>query len=470
MTQASSATVHSAASLDKNSVENRLSHVAVFGAVGKMGNGIAWVLLQAMAQLDASSNGVPGSGQYELVLIDRDWAGLKKLQSYLASQLQKEGEKRISTLRHWARKRADLIENRDIIEAYVEGALSCLRCDTHLDAAEKALLVFEAVFENLEVKQKLYSELKSLCSPETYYLTNTSSLPISVLSRAVGLQGKMIGYHFYNPPAVQKLVEVITTPDTDPGLAELAQKLGKVFGKILVPSHDVAGFIGNGHFIREGLFALQQFQELRSTWETHEALWLVNKTTQDFMIRPMGIFQLLDYVGLDVFSMILEVMGRYLVGETFASPALTEILEKGVRGGQAGSGEQKNGFFQYEKNKIVGVFDFKTSQYIAMGDESGFAKVEKWLGSLPSHHAPWNKLSKDAKAKEKLATYFSSLATHSSEGAKLARKFLIQSRRIAENLVTSGVAPKRENVSDVLTNGFFHLYSPFDVTFQETLA
>src|SRR3954469_14210669 len=114
----------------KSSLEDRLASVAVIGAAGKMGCGIAWVVLQAMAAMDAKRNGVPGSGEFDLVLIDRGREGFARLRDYLQGQLLKYAEKRIGNLRVWAADRRDLIENGEIIDAYVRGAMSLVRCAT----------------------------------------------------------------------------------------------------------------------------------------------------------------------------------------------------------------------------------------------------------------------------------------------------------------------------------------------------
>lgn len=445
-------------------MEERLRTVAVIGAAGKMGSGIAWVLFQAMAALDAAKHGSPGSGEFELTLIDANRDGFRRLREYLKGQLLKTAEKRISDLRAYAKDRKDLVENGEIIAAYVEGALSMLRFDTEVASVKRSRLVFEAVFEHLEVKRDLYRRLKEICAPDAYFFTNTSSIPIGMLDRGAGLGGKIIGYHFYNPPAVQKLVEIITAPETDPDLVELAAALGPVFGKTLVPSNDVAGFIGNGHFIREGLYALDRAQELMDRWAEPEALVLVNKVTQDFLIRPMGIFQLLDYVGWDVFRMILKVMGENLPGETFRHDLADRLFDAGIRGGQSGSGEQKDGLFKYEKNRMTAVFDPGTGQYVPLAD-ARFARVDEWLGPLPSGHAPWSALAKDRDKNRKLGEYFASLSQAQDPGAKLAREFLDHSRRVAANLVGSGVAGSPEDVNKVLVNGFYHLYGPTDWTF-----
>jgi 3-hydroxyacyl-CoA dehydrogenase len=414
-----------------------------------------------MAKADARRHGAPGSGDFELTLVDPAREGFRRLRDYLRGQLVKAGEKRISELREWARDREDLVENGEIIDAWVDGALSMLRFDTDPAAAHGARLVFEAVFERRDVKRDLYRRLARVCAPDTWYFTNTSSIPIAALARDAGLEGRLIGYHFYNPPAVQKLVEVITAPGTDPSLAAFATGLGPVLEKTLVPSRDVAGFIGNGHFIREGLFALEQAQALMAVFPAPEAFYLVNKVTQEFLARPMGIFQLLDYVGWDVFRMILEVMGEHLPGEIFRHDLGDRIFAAGILGGQAGSGEQKDGLFKYEKNRMTAVFDPSSGSHLPLSDPR-FGKAAAWLGPLPAGHAPWNVLSRDPAKADRLRIYFDALAHADTRGARLARLFLDHSREAAGKLVGTGVAASGEDVKQVLMLGFFHLYGPMD--------
>ena len=424
-----------------------------------MGNGIALVVLQAVAALDARRNGLPGSGEFSLVLIDQSRESLERLRGYLKAQLLKFAEKRIANLREWARDRKDLVENGEIIEAYVSGSLSLVRFDNALEGAREARVVFEAVFEDLQVKTDIYWKLKGICPKDAVFLSNTSSIPISTLDRSADLTGRIIGYHFYNPPAVQKLVEVITSPDTRPDVVQLAHDLGKVFEKTLVPAHDIAGFIGNGHFIREGLFALEKYQELRISFDGAQALFLINAVTQDFLVRPMGMFQLLDYVGLDVFQMILKIMGRYIPAEVFASEVIDGMLAEGIRGGQAGSGEQKDGFFQYERNRRKAVYDPDAKAYVPLDDER-FKQTLEWLGPHPKGHASWSVLIKDLARQEKLAAYFAEMRKLDTPGARLSLAFLANSRRIAEGLVLTGVADSQEQITAVLMHGFYHLYGP----------
>jgi 3-hydroxyacyl-CoA dehydrogenase len=446
----------------QDSWQNRLQSVAVFGAGGKMGSGIAWVVLQTVAKLDASQHGVPGSGIYALVLIDANRLSFQHLQPYLRSQLLKYAEKSIEDLRTWARDRVDLVENSEIIQAFVEGAMSLVRFETEVTEARDARLVFEAVFEDLQLKTQLYTHLKSIGQKDAWYLTNTSSIPISILDKSAGLSGRILGFHFYNPPAVQKLVEMIVGTETPKQLVQLGYDLGKAFGKIVVPARDKAGFIGNGHFIREGLFAMRKFQELRGIHGDAEAFLAINRVTQDFLIRPMGIFQLMDYVGLDVFRMIMKVMGEYLGTEEFSNAEIDLLLASGIKGGQVGSGEQKNGIFQYDRNKLIGVWDANSKGYLALSDGHSFTLVNTWLGSLPEKHITWASLSRDRDQRRKVTEYLSNLAGIKTHGASLARDFLNQSRLIAKDLEQSGVAATQSEVSSVLMNGFYHLYGPAD--------
>jgi 3-hydroxyacyl-CoA dehydrogenase len=454
-------------------VEERLRAVAVLGAGGKMGSGIAWVALKAMAELDARENGAPGSGKFDLALIDANPASFRILKAYLRSQLLKTAEKSIGDLRAWAKDRADLIENAEIIGAYVDGALSMVRCEGDVSAAKPAKLVFEAVFEDLALKKELYARLKGLCAGDAYFLTNTSSIPISILDRAAGLDGRILGFHFYNPPAVQKLVEMVSGSGTRPELVAMGRELGRAFGKVTVPSNDVAGFIGNGHFIRELLFA---FGKLRRMGESPESILTLNKATQDFLIRPMGVFQLLDYVGLDVFQMILKVMREHLDGAAadgtvFADETLDALLAAGVRGGQSGSGEQKDGLFKYERNKMTAVLDPAAAmsgmgdRYVSLADTERFRKSVDGLGALPDGHVPWGAMSKDPGKKEKLSAYLARLAKTETMGARLGREFLDHSREVGKTLVRTGVAATDEDVTKVLMNGFYHLYGPADWSF-----
>ena len=96
--------------------------------------------------------------------------------------------------------------------------------------------------------------------------------------------------------------------------------------------------------MRDALHGIQTAQELAQNMPLPEAIYLVNKVSQDYLVRPMGIFQLIDYVGVDVVRFIMSVMNPYLEDENLHSDLLDNLFDLGVKGGQYSSGSQKDGF------------------------------------------------------------------------------------------------------------------------------
>jgi 3-hydroxyacyl-CoA dehydrogenase len=250
-------------------------------------------------------------------------------------------------------------------------------------------------------------------------------------------------------------LEIIIPRGIQEHTLEMALKIAKRLDKIIVYSEDIAGFIGNGHFISEISEACSRVEKLRAKMTLAEAICTVNTVTQDFLIRPMGLFQLADYVGLDVVSHIANVMSRYLPSKVFNTSLIDDMLQNGIKGGQNADGTQKEGFFCYEKGHPIKVYDLEKRQYVP------YITLEE--GRLfPKDHESWKAMSKDKFRKEKLSQYFTHLLEDSSMHAKLAVDFLEYSRAIAHGLVHDGVARSIKDVDIVLKNGFFHLYSVDD--------
>jgi 3-hydroxyacyl-CoA dehydrogenase len=441
-------------------MQERLENVAVVGAAGKMGSGISLLLAGEMARMKLTPD---GSGRtFRLSVIDRDHKVLDGLLEYLRLQLVKVGEKRAGELRELYADRADLVENRDMIEAYVGHALAVLRPATDLNGAAGATLIFEAVSEDEDLKVNLLSQVREVAHPEAWYLTNTSSIPIENLSHRVRLQGRMVGYHFYNPPAVQKLVEYITCADTLTELIEGGYDLAERLGKKVIPANDIAGFIGNGHFIRDGLHAIATADRLRGGGNWAPALYKVNRVSQDWLLRPMGIWQLIDYVGVDVFKSILDVMNRYLPGQGLQSEFIDALIERHVLGGQNPDGSQKDGILRYAKGRPVAVYDLTHQDYAPFDSEGWTGKADQELGPLPEGFRPWKQLLAAKDRAEALAAHFQTLASTDSDGARLALEYLKASKEIGQKLVDDGVAADAGDVNGVLTNGFFHLHGPIN--------
>ncbi len=439
-------------------LDEALTHVAVLGSAGKMGSGIAFLLLQEMSRLELEKNDKTGTGTYSLNLIDVNATAFPQLRSYLRDQLFKYAEKNINSLRKSYAKNKDLTSNEEIIEAYVLGALDMVYFDTSLDAAKNAHLIFEAIVEDEEIKAKVFREIVKLGNTKGYFLSNTSSIPIHVLDEKAHLNGRIIGFHFYNPPAVQKLLEIIAPAKIQPELSKIASELAKRLKKTIIYSSDVAGFIGNGHLIREVAFACKKVEELSKDYSLFEAIYMVNRVTQEWLIRPMGIFQLMDYVGLDVCRHISQIMDKYLHDPSLKPNLIEEMVSKGILGGQNSNGTQKNGFFAYESHHLKSIYSIEKEKYISFADSDWIIKANRALGPFPKGHYSWKALQKEPHKEELLKIYFVNLQAQNTLGDQIAQAFLQNSCAIANELVQNHVAASLNDVSIVLKDGFYHLY------------
>lgn len=427
--------------------EDILRDAAVLGAAGKMGSGIALILLQEMAQKDLGCAKGVFSGGYSLTLIDSNEATLKGLKLTLKGHMRRFAEQNINALRDHFKNNESLISNEQVVEAFITGAIDLIRLESDILAAKNRTVVFEAIVESSDVKAQVFSAIDQASVKKPYYFSNTSSIPIGLLNQKSGIFGRIIGFHFYNPPQVQRLMEIIPAENTFTEVLEAAKEIAARLGKIVVISKDVAGFIGNGHFVREIDFAGKLVKELEKSYSQVEALWIVNSVTQDFLIRPMGIFQLLDYVGLDVADKIFGIMESNLrLG--LDRELIDTLLNQGIAGGQNLDGTQKNGIFEYEEGKIKNIWN-------------GRAYVPPPLGlleELPEGHLPWKALHKSQEKNTLLDAYFKKLFSKETLGASLAKEFLVHSRDIARMLAKERVANSVEDVNTVLLNGFYHLY------------
>lgn len=427
-------------------LDDALKRVAVIGAAGKMGSGISLLLLQEMACLSTEKNEV-----YILTLIDPNEQGLPGLRTYLRSQMLRYAEKNINRLRAYYEDNPKLISNEEMIHAFVQNSIDLIRLETDLLQARGSHLLFEAAVESLELKVKIFSQLRDVVDDKALFFTNTSSIPISVISDQSDLVHRLMGYHFYNPPAVQRLLEIIPAEDASSEFISLSEELAKRLGKIVIFSKDVAGFIGNGHFLREINVSLEEVIALQKERSQVEAICLVNQMTQELLIRPMGIFQLFDYVGIDVLQRVMHIMSHYL-DLSFHIDLIDQMIDAGCTGGQHPDGTQKDGFFQYSGHAIQKVYSIEEKGYVDLPGNL--------LGELPQGHMPWKALSKKKDKDEILKSYFQALFQDTTPIARLAQKHLVKSREIARQLVIDGVAKNIEDVNTVIMNGFYHLYGP----------
>lgn len=435
-----------------NELDRRLAKVAVIGAGGKMGSGISLLLLQEMSWIELSKTGQLGSGVFQIELIDQSEKALSGLYQYLKTQLRRHAEKIIQKLREFWKHDSTLVSNGEIIDAYIDRTLAMARLGKEFSSARDSLIIFEAISEDFQAKIALFNLIESFNPSFPWYFTNTSSIPIHALAEGGNIEGRLIGFHFYNPPAVQKLVELIVPKEDPQNLKLFGATLGRRLNKIVVDSHDIAGFIGNGQFIREILYALSEVGKMGGSLK--ESIHFYDSVTRDLLIRPMGIFQLIDYVGLDVVSQIMSVMAQYLPDPSFMAPLLDQFLSNGIKGGQFPDGRQRDGIFSYREGKPAAIYSFETNDYQPLQD------LSSQLGPYPSKWKKWKDFQKERELEKGIQSYFKELFALNTPGASAAYAFLIHSRGISNRLVEDGVAEKLGDVTTVVKHGFFHLYGP----------
>jgi 3-hydroxybutyryl-CoA dehydrogenase len=206
------------------------------------------------------------------------------------------------------------------------------------EAVSGAQFVVEAVFENLELKQSLFKEMDSFCSEETILATNTSVISITEIAEKAKNRRRIVGTHFWNPPYLIPLVEVIRGRDTSDKTMDVTFDLLKQVGKHPVRvNKDVPGFVGN---------RLQH-----ALWR--EAISIVERgiadaATVDECIRfgfglrlpILGPLENADMVGLDLTLAIHDYILRHLESSPNASPMLREKVQKGELGQKTGKGLQ----------------------------------------------------------------------------------------------------------------------------------
>ena len=432
-----------------------LRHPAVIGAAGKMGRGIALLLLLDMLRPDTEG----ARDNRRLTLIDPNADAHSGLADYLRKQLTRVTEQRVDPSSGCGKDRGDRAAGTEEIAATVDATMASVAIGTELGDATDATMVFEAISEDIDLKCDLLRQLRSLCRATTVFLTNTSSVPIALLNESASLDDRIIGFHFYNPPPVQKLLELIPLPP--PGgdrVAALGRELVKRLGKTVVTSNDVAGFIGNGHFMREIRAAMEGVNSLADEFRDFEAVYVLDRVTRNFLLRPMGIMQLMDYVGVDVCRAILKIMDTCIDDESFTVPLVEELVHSGITGGQYDDGNQKDGLLKYEDNRPAGVYSTAEDRYVMFADGNWRTRCDDRLGPVPDEGATWRSLRKAADRDDRIGDHFQRLSQSDTMGANLARANLLKSREIARGLVRDGVARDIADVNKVLRLGFHHLY------------
>jgi len=204
----------------------------------------------------------------------------------------------------------------------------------------KADVIIEAVVEKLNIKQKLFQELEIINQGKAILATNTSSISITQIAAVLKNPATCVGFHFFNPAHLMKLVEIVSGELTDSKCVEVLRDFSKKLGKISVVAKDSPGFIVNRvarHYYLESLKLLE--------------LEMTDVASIDKLLRSagfkMGPFELMDLIGIDVnLAVTTSVYEGFHKAEKFRPNKIQkQKVEAGCLGRKTGEG-----FYEYAKN------------------------------------------------------------------------------------------------------------------------
>jgi len=283
---------------DAPALRHEIRSVGVVGT-GTMASGIAQVFAQA---------------GYDVVVVGRSAEKAAGVRAFIDKGLSRA------------------VEKGKLEESAKEATLARLSLVASREELADVDLVVEAIAEDLELKLELFRDLDRIAKRGAILSTTTSSLPITELAEATSRPEWVIGMHFFNPAAVMKLVEVVTTPLTSPEVDETVRALSAAVGKVAVSCGDRAGFIVN----------CLLFPYLNDAVRLHEqgvSLEAIDAALKEQAKLPMGPFELLDVVGNDVSLAIQKELFTEFKEPGFApAPLLEQVVADGRLGRKTGQG------------------------------------------------------------------------------------------------------------------------------------
>jgi len=282
-----------------------IRQIAVIGT-GTMGRGIAYLSVLA---------------GFDTVIFDVDASALDAARGSVESFLKKS------------------VEKGKVSEKAASEAIARVQIAADLEPAVRAAdLIIEAVPENFDLKKDLFAQADLFCGEETILASNTSSISITKLASNVERRDRFVGLHFFNPPHLMKLVEIVrgerTSDETVADVRAIAEKMGKQ--PIIV--RDSPGFASSRLGVAIGLEAIRMLEEGVATAAD------IDRAMELGYNHPMGPLRLTDLVGLDVRLAIAEYLASTL-GPRFEPPQLLrDMVAQGKLGAKTGQG-----FYRWEE-------------------------------------------------------------------------------------------------------------------------
>jgi 3-hydroxybutyryl-CoA dehydrogenase len=225
------------------------------------------------------------------------------------------------------------VKKAKISEADKNQILSRISLSTHLENAVKgADLIVEAVSENLELKQAIFRKLSANAPAGAVLATNTSQYSITEIASVVASPERVIGMHWFNPPVLMKLIEIVRGYQTSEQTVARVQAFAVKVGKETVVCKDSQGFISTRALMALRLECYRIFEEGIATKED------IDKTLRLALGHPMGQFELADFSGLDLDLPAAEGLTS-VFGDRFRAPqTIRNLVKAGKLGRKSGQG------------------------------------------------------------------------------------------------------------------------------------
>jgi 3-hydroxybutyryl-CoA dehydrogenase len=231
------------------------------------------------------------------------------------------------------------VEKGKISEADKEDVLSRISTAGDFSPAADADIIIESAAEDLEVKKKIFAQLDNIARPGVILATNTTSLSISAMAAMTGRPDKVVQMHFFNPPTVMKLVEIMPGKKTSQETLKDAEAFAKQLGKepVVCKNEAPAGIVSRclGQLLNEATWMVAA--GVADPEDIDKAMTLGAN-------HPMGPLQLIDFIGLDVHRAKMQTLRTVLDDPRYQHPDIIDkMIEEGRLGRKAGKG-----FYDYE--------------------------------------------------------------------------------------------------------------------------
>ena len=245
----------------------------------------------------------------------------------------------------WIRQAFEEGVSRGKVDAQVrDTALANLSTANKVEEAIRdAELIIEAVPEEMEMKIELFTIFDRFAKPGTIFASNTSSLSISEMSEITNSKERCVGMHFFNPVPKMRLIELVRTPMTSEETVATCREVGTRMGKEVVVVKESPGFITSRV---NALIGNEAFGMLEAGIASAED---IDKALKLGLNHPMGPFEMIDLVGLDVRLNILEYLHQTLGEKYRPSPLLKQFVKEGRLGLKTG-----RGVYEYPQQKAAG--------------------------------------------------------------------------------------------------------------------